>query len=314
MADNKYDTAHGGTRPGGYTGGKMMSRREAMMAPAAAALYDPAFELCMHQTTSAAAGYRKSLEGYAKAGFRLVEVIPPHVDEFVKKEGVGAANRLLADLGLRAVSSGGVRGLAEPGPHRPKALEELKRRCELLAEMKIDRMVCPCVTTEKYTAEDYPKGIENLREAGEVARPFGVTAMFEFSRGSTFAGSLATALRLTRGAAHPNVKPMFDFYHFWAGLSKFEDFEAVAPGEIHHVHFQDVPDIPRELLDGTTREVPGEGIAPLAKTLHMLRAKGYTGPLSVELFYPRFQNGDAYEVARHIRERSEAVLRKAGLR
>lgn len=62
-------------------------------------------QLCLHQTTSAAAGYRKSLEGYAKAGIKLVEVIPPHVEEFVKREGMPAARRLLADLGMRAVSS-----------------------------------------------------------------------------------------------------------------------------------------------------------------------------------------------------------------
>ena len=77
--------------------------------------------LCLHQTTSAAAGYRRSLEGYAKAGIRYVEVIPQHVQEFVKQDGMPAAKRLLSDLGLKAVSSGGVRGLAEPGPARGKA-------------------------------------------------------------------------------------------------------------------------------------------------------------------------------------------------
>ena len=34
-------------------------------------------------------------------------------------------------------------------------------------------------------------------------------------------------------------------------------------GEIQHVHFQDVPDIPRETLDNNTRVIPGDGIAPI---------------------------------------------------
>src|SRR3984957_5050488 len=73
-------------------------------------------QLCMHQTTSTAAGYRKSLQGYARAGIKYVEVIFPHLEPFVKTEGMPAARRLLSDLGLTAVSGGGVRGLWEPQP------------------------------------------------------------------------------------------------------------------------------------------------------------------------------------------------------
>jgi len=35
------------------------------------------------------------------------------------------------------------------------------------------------------------------------------------------------------------------------------------------------------------------------------------GPLSVELFLPKFQQGDPFEVAREIRQKSEAVMRQA---
>src|SRR2546425_9839866 len=104
----------------------MVSRRTVLLStPVAMAARSGVMSLCLHQTTSAAAGFRRSLEGYAKAGIKYVEVIPPHVDEFLKKEGMPAARRLLSDLGLKAVSSGGVRGLAEPSPARSKALEEL---------------------------------------------------------------------------------------------------------------------------------------------------------------------------------------------
>jgi sugar phosphate isomerase/epimerase len=140
-----------------------------------------------------------------------------------------------------------------------------------------------------------------------------MTLMVEFMRGSTFIGTLPTSLKMTREAAHPNVRPMLDCYHFWAGLNKFEDLDLIQPGEIHHVHFQDVPDIPRELLDNGTREIPGDGVSPLPRILRKLSERGYTGPLSVELFYPRIQNGDPFEVARRIREKAEPVMRAAGV-
>ena len=267
----------------------------------------------MHQTTLAAAGYRRSLEGAAKAGIRLIEVIPPHVEEFVKAEGMPAARRLLSDLGLKAVSSGGVRALFEPTPGRAQALEELKARAAMIAELGVDRMVCPCNASGKFAPDDYKRAVDNAREAGEILKSNNVVGMIEFMRGSTFIGSLPSALELTRAAAHPNIKPMFDFYHFWAGLSKFEDLDLINNGEIHHVHFQDVPRMPRELLDSSTRDIPGDGVAPVVAILKAIEKKGYRGPLSVELFYPRLQKGDPYEVCSEIRRKSEAVMRRAGV-
>jgi len=291
-----------------------------LLTPAAAALSAQAvpaagstMQLCMHQTTSLGAGYRRSLEGYAKAGIKYVELIPPHFEEFVKQEGMPAAKRVLSDLGLKPVSSSGVRGLAEPGPQRAKALEDLKPRTAMIAEFGIDRMVCPCAAAEKYTLEDYKRGVDNLREAGEIGKQYGVIVMLEFMRGSTFVGTLPTSLNLTREAAHPFVKSMFDFYHFWAGLSKFEDIELIRPGEIPHVHFQDVPRIPRELLDSGTRDIPGDGVSPLVGILQGLQKKGYHGPISVELFYPRLQQADPFEVASEIRRKAEPIMRKAGV-
>jgi|SRR5205085_10732029 len=40
--------------------------------------------------------------GIARAGIKYVEVIPPHVEEFVKNDSLPAARRLLSDLGLTA--------------------------------------------------------------------------------------------------------------------------------------------------------------------------------------------------------------------
>jgi 2-keto-myo-inositol isomerase len=295
----------------------MLSRRSLLASAGAlsvAGAEDARMQLCLHQTTSAPTGYRASLEGYARAGVRLVEVIPPHVEAFVASDGMPAARRLLSDLGLKVVSSGGVLGLAEPLPGRAKNLEDLKRIAEMMAALGVDRMVCPCRATATFTTDDYRKGVDNLREAGEIVKPLGIVAMVEFMSRSTFIGTLPTVLRMTSDAAHPNIKPMLDCYHFWAGLSKFEDLDLIHPGEIHHVHFQDTPDIPREMLDHTTRIVPGEGVTPLVRILQKLKEKSYRGALSVELFLPEFQQSDPYEMARRIRASAESVMTRAGVR
>ena len=71
--------------------------------------------------------------------------------------------------------------------------------------------------------------------------------------------------------------------------------------------------MPRELLDQTSRIIPGDGVSPLNAMLRKLAEKDYAGPLSVELFLPKFQQGDPYEVALEIRQKCEAVMSAAGV-
>jgi len=268
--------------------------------------------LAIHQNTSAAAGFRGSLEGWSRAGIKYVELTNTLLDEFLKTDSLAAARRVVSDLGLTPVSCAcGVFGLWEPNPKRVAQLDSFKNRCEQFSALGLTRIYSPTPTTEKFTQDDYKRGVANMRENGDIAKQFGMTVMAEAVRSSTFIGTLPTMLRMMREAAHPNVAPLLDFYHFWSGLNKLEDLDLIRPGEIGHVHFQDVPDMPRELLDNTTRLIPGDGVAPINRMLRTLADKGYAGPLSVELFLPRFQQGDPYEIAREIRQKSETVMRRA---
>jgi sugar phosphate isomerase/epimerase len=270
--------------------------------------------LAIHQNTSNGAGYRKSLEGWARAGIKNVEITNVLLDDFLKTDDLAAATRVITDLGLTLVQAAtGVTELFEPNPNRDAALDNLKKRCEMYAKMGLNRVYSPTTCSKKVTEDDYKAGVDNVFDAGEVAKQFDMTLRIEFLRTSTFISTLPTLLKLTRAALHPNVEPMLDCYHFWSGLNKFEDLDALRFGEIGHVHFQDVPDMPRELLDLTTRLIPGDGISPLTRILQKLQEKGYAGPLSVELFLPKFQQGDPFEVAREIRVKAEAVMRQAGV-
>jgi sugar phosphate isomerase/epimerase len=296
----------------------MLSRRTLLLTPVALMAASRAVSaagkmtLAIHQNTSSAAGYRKSLEGWAKAGIKHVELTNTLLDEFLKSDSLPAAKRVLTDLGLTPVSSAcGVFGLWEPNPKRAAQLDAFKKRCEQFASLGLTKIYSPTPTTEKFTEEDYKRGVANMRENGDIAKQFGMIVMAEAVRTSTFIGTLPTMLKMMREAAHANVAPLLDFYHFWSGLNKLEDLDLIRQGEIGHVHFQDVPDMPRELLDNTTRIIPGDGVAPLNRMLRTLSDKGYSGPLSVELFLPKFQQGDPYEVAREIRTKAEAVMRRA---
>ena len=290
----------------------MLNRREFVVLAAAPALMQSApsaVAVCMHETSSDRFDFRTAMEGYAKAGIRAVEPQLTKVREFAQKESPAAARRLLDDLGLRAVSSSNQIGLAEPGDARAQSLEDLKWKVELAQAIGCDRIVAPSAGAGQYTEDDYKRGVDNLREAADIAKPFGVTVMLEFTRTSRFVASLPTALKVVRAANHPNLHVMLDTYHLWAGISKFEDLELLRDGELYHLHFEDVPaDPPREILGQPNRVFPGEGIAPLRRIIELLKRKKYVGAASLELFNPAIQSMDPYQVATRARAAIEPLI------
>jgi 2-keto-myo-inositol isomerase len=265
--------------------------------------------VCMHEASAARHDYKTAMEGWAKAGIKAVEPDLNKVREFAQQESPAKAKQLLDDLGLKAVSSSNQLFLPEPGEQRAKAIEDLKWKVELAQQIGADRLVCPSAGAGMYTADDYKKGVDNMREAAEIAKPHGITLMLEFARTSRFAQCLPTALKLVRECNHPNFRVMMDTWHFWGGTSKFEDLDLLRDGELAHLHFEDVPAEPiRELQQQANRVYPGEGIVPLRRIVELLKKKKYSGPTSLEMFNPAIQSADPYEVAKRARAAIEPLI------
>jgi sugar phosphate isomerase/epimerase len=265
--------------------------------------------VCMHEATSAEHDFRTAMEGYARAGIRAVEVDLVKVREFVGAGSQQSARRLLEELDLKPVSSSNQLFLDEPGPRRMQAVEDLKWKVELDAAIGCDRLVIPSAASERHTEDDYAEVVDNLREAAEIARPHGVTLMVEHTRASTLIGNLRTALKVVRAVDHPNLRVMLDTFHFWSGTSKLEDLELLRQGELHHLHFEDVPaEPPVEVFEQRHRVFPGEGIAPLRSIVEVLKRKGYTGPASLEMFDPAVRALSPYDAALKARATIEPLI------
>lgn len=299
----------------------MLTRRTLLLTPVAAALVRSALGqsaasgkmlLSIHQNTSRAAGYVGSLDGWARAGIQYVELSDALLDQFLDGNTLAAARRVLTDRGLTPVSGAAmVPDIWIPGPERATSLDTWRRRCDQYATLGLRKIYAPSITTRRVDADDFAATPDCIREVGDISREYGLTAMIEFIRTSSHLATLTSALTVIRRAAHPNVRPMLDFFHFWSGLSKFDDLELLEPGELAHAHFQDLLDVPRELIDNDARLIPGDGIAPVVRIIRKLVEKQYDGALSVELFRAELVEGDPFEVATEIRRKSETVMRRA---
>jgi 2-keto-myo-inositol isomerase len=86
----------------------------------------------------------------------------------------------------------------------------------------------------------------------------------------------------------------------------------VDPRKIFVVHVNDVERAPRRKMHDALRLFPGKGIIPLVRILENLRAIGYTGKFSVEIFRPEYWNRPPLAVAREARRTTLAALHQAG--
>jgi len=267
--------------------------------------------LAMNQATSMNADFRVAMEGYARAGFRYVEPWISKIDEFAARESLAVARRILGDTGLTPVCACAQGGIVEPLPaaEQAKSFDQLKHKLEVCAELSIPRLVVHSVGRDKYTAADYDPAAERLRKAADMAQPLHAMIVLEFVRGTAFCGSLSTSVHILRKANHPDARMLIDLFHFWGGFGKFEDLELLKDGEPEHVHIDDLPaGVPREILTDRDRVAPGEGVIPIAKIIRALRQKKYKGAFSIELFDPRLQKGDPYEVALQLKKAAEKVV------
>jgi 2-keto-myo-inositol isomerase len=78
------------------------------------------------------------------------------------------------------------------------------------------------------------------------------------------------------------------------------------------VHLNGCEDLPREQLTDAHRLYPGEGVTPVVAILRILRARGWDGVASVEIFRPEYWRQDSRLVARNAHTAAVSVLIAAG--
>ncbi|HXH50064.1 MAG TPA: sugar phosphate isomerase/epimerase [Terriglobia bacterium] len=256
------------------------------------------FSPCLNEATTLDAPFEKDCEAYSAAGFRHIELWfaklrkqglkAPQVESLMRQHGLTPASACASEAALW-------RQQGSLESHLPG----LERNFEMAQALNVPRYVLFSSVSGEVTQDDYRAAVERFARVAELAAGYEVRIAFEFIALSSLYGSLLSSLQLLREAAQPNAGVCLDTFHFFAGVSKFEDLQELRPGEVEHVHFHDVPaSIPREILVDPNRVPPGHGVIPLKQITAALRRIGYQGALSTELFGARYQKGDPFSVAK----------------
>jgi sugar phosphate isomerase/epimerase len=124
-----------------------------------------------------------------------------------------------------------------------------------------------------------------------------VRLALEFRGRATFCASLDTALALVAQCEEPNVGVCFDVFHYYTGPSKLEDMALLTRENLAHVQLCDLAGTARELATDADRVLPGDGDFQLGPIVEALRAIGYDGWVSLELFNPTLWKAKPVQVA-----------------
>jgi 2-keto-myo-inositol isomerase len=86
------------------------------------------------------------------------------------------------------------------------------------------------------------------------------------------------------------------------------ELDAIDPAKIYTFHLDDMEDTPKEAITDATRLLPGTGVVPLGAICERLKAMGFNGQCSVELFRPEYWTWNPMQLAVAVRESALKVL------
>jgi 2-keto-myo-inositol isomerase len=259
------------------------------------------FRFCLN--TSTISGQKLSLvEQVAVAATAGYNGIEPWISDLRRHQESGGSlddvRRQIADAGMTVESAiGFAPWIVDDDAARAAGLDAAARDMQLVRAIGGTRIAAPPVGATG--AIDLWVVAERYHALLEVGRNEGVVPQLELWGHSPAIHKLGQLVAIATEAAHDDACLLPDVYHIYKGGSSFAGLALIAGARMHVFHINDYPaDPPRASIGDADRVYPGDGIAPLATILSTLRATGFSGALSLELFNRDYWRDDALEVAK----------------
>jgi 2-keto-myo-inositol isomerase len=253
---------------------------------------------CLSEATTMPSSFAEDVANYAGAGCQGMEVWLTKLETHLESHSLDETRQLLRDRGLplgAAAYQGGL--LLSQGEQRRAHFDHFRRRLDLCQQLGIPTLLVVADFVQAVGPVGLERAVVSLRQAAQWAAAFDVRLALEFHGRDTFCASLDTALALVAQCGEPNVGVCLDVFHYYTGPSKQEDLDLLTRDNLAHVQLCDLAGVPRELATDADRVLPGDGDFRLTPILERLRAIGYNGWVSLELFNPMLWKAKAAQVA-----------------
>lgn len=270
--------------------------------------------ICLDTATVRPASLKDKIKFAAKAGYDAIE---PWDGELQKYEAAGGnlkdLGKEIKDLGLFVPS---VIGLWNAIPRTQdlfdKSLKDTRNRMRMAADIGAQHIQTIANTaSEPYDQKWMASRYKDIIEIGLKEYKINPALVFvKYQPVKTMGQAMGIAL----DANHPNAMIIPDTYHMYISEGNFEGLKIMNGKAIAIFQFSDAPASPavHELSD-QHRVYPGDGILPLPQIFRDLKATGFKGCISLEMYNPNYYKEDLQQVAITGLQKTLAVLKKAGV-
>jgi 4-hydroxyphenylpyruvate dioxygenase len=239
----------------------------------------------------------EKLAAIAGARFRGVEIFE---NDLLSFNGTPAEiRRMVEDLGLKTITFQPFRDFeGMPEPQRDRNFSRAQRKFDLMQELGCDLLlICSNVSPEGLGGID--RAAADFHELGELAAKRGLRVAFEALAWGRHVNDYRDSWEVVRRADHPAVGLVLDSFHILVRGTDLAPIRSIPKDRIFLVQIADAPPLDMDYLSWSRhyRCFPGQGDLAVDAFMAALRATGFDGLVSLEIFSDRFRAGSARSVA-----------------
>jgi len=267
---------------------------------------------CINQATVLPADTLEFLAEARAAGFELIELDITKLEEAVQRHGLPKIREVAKSLGLQIISLNAIENY--PILTRNDSTLSLSR-CERIFQLSKE-LGCEIVVLNPnefnagerlVTQEAFDSFVVH---AALAASRFDVKLGYEFvSYDNRLVNTLAESIQaLSRWDS--GVGLVLDIFHLYRTAEKIAQIPDQLMNRLWIFHVNDAPAIPVSKVKDSDRVFPGEGVVNIRQSLQELAARGFHGPVSLELFNSSYWTLPTGSVIRESWERMQGLLRR----
>jgi len=272
---------------------------------------DKTMIFALNGATTGPADLQTDVAAASAAGYAGVELRDTKVEAYLQR---GTSTADLRELCRRAgVSVASVNALEDStlstGPANDAVMERCSRFCAWARALACPVVVAVPSVGGPDRTDVAGQTADALRRMGAIARAHGVRIGFEFlGFPACSVRTVHEAWEIVDQVADPAVGLVIDAFHFFTGGSTWDMLDCLDPSRLFIVHLDDAEDRPAAELADRHRVLPGDGVFPLREFVRRIRATGYDGVYSLELFRPEYWDWDPFDLAKTGLKKMEALF------
>ena len=248
-------------------------------------------------TVSLSGDLREKIQAIARAGFDGVEIFE---NDFIAFDhSPREVGRMVREAGLVVTLFQPFRDFEGlPEPFRAKAFDRAERKFDVMQEIGTD-LILVCSNVSIHAQGGIDRAAADLHDLGERAARRGLRIGFEALAWGRFVNDHRDAWEIVRRADHPAVGLILDSFHTLSRGIETGSIRSIPKERIMLVQLADAPTLQLDLLSWSRhfRTMPGQGDLPVGAFMEAVRATGYDGFVSLEIFNDQFRAGSANAVA-----------------